>query len=519
MKRRLESRVWSNTASGLVYPECQDGRPSTGICFSGGGTRSYAATIGQLRGLVEIGLLDRVGYVSAVSGGAWAATAHAYYAGPGQTNDEILGAVIRAEELDLTTLSRLSESELGVAATRDFRQTLMSLHQSPAVAADRIWVQAVGETFLSPFGLFEAEHPQAFTLDSVSSEEIRKRNPAIGSLHQVRSGREAPYLITHATLNWPSDSDSGAWKVGFEYSPLYCGSPVLHHLESNGKSVSVGGGLVESCAFGCDPPLVPIDADGCITVEQTRPFTLADVIGATSAFRTADRDNRFYPHAQCWPVTTGAGAGAGGRYLFSDGGDLENFGIISLLRRKVRSIVVFVNTVWPLSLTINPDAGWPVDSTPESRVMDPFIAPLFGAPNPSFPNNRVFGETDFSVLHRTLQEAKRRRGVVAATMIHQVQENTWWGIAGGWDVRVCWVYNERVPEWDARLPLETQRLMEGSLSAEESGVLDNFPHYRTQEQNPGALIRLTPVQVNLLSHLGCWTVMRQADQLNELLAS
>ncbi len=393
----------------------------------------------------------------------------------------------------------------------------MSLHQSPAVAADRIWVQAVGETFLSPFGLFEADHPQGFTLDNFSLEEIRIRNPSIGPLHRVRSGREAPYLITHATLNWPSDSDSAARKVGFEYSPLYCGSPVLHCLESKGQSVSVGGGLVESCAFGSDPPLFPIDADDCITVEQDQPFTLADMIGASSAFRTADRDNRFYPHVQCWPIIKTATPG--GRYLFSDGGDLENFGIISLLRRKVRSIVVFVNTVWPLSLAITPDSGWPVDPTPNARVMDPFIAPLFGAPNPSFPNNRIFVEGDFSLLHRTLQEAKRNRSVVSATMTHQVQENMWWGIEGGWDVRVCWVYNERVPEWEARLPLETRRCIQGSLSAEESGFLDNFPHYRTQGQNPGALIRLTPPQVNLLSHLGCWTVMRQADELNEILDS
>ena len=517
MKRRLESRVWPNAASGLVYPECQGGRPPTGVCFSGGGTRSYAATIGQLRGLAEIGLLDRIGYVSAVSGGAWAATAHTYYDGSGQTNEEILGLVARPEELDAETLSRLPDSELGVAATYDFRQTLMSLHQSRAVAADRIWTQAVGETFLSPFGLFEADRPHAFTLDSASEEEIRRRNPAIGPFYQVRNGAEAPYLITHATLNWPSDSHGDAWKVGFEYSPLYCGSPVLHHLEANGQFVSVGGGLVESCAFGCEPPLASIGANGHITVEQMQPFTLADVIGATSAFRTAGRDNRFYPHAQCWPVMTPAAPGE--RCLFSDGGDLENFGIISLLRRKVRSIVVFVNTVWPLSLATNPDAGWPVDPTSEARVMDPFIAPLFGAPNPSFPNNRVFVERDFSLLHRTLQEAKRRKGVVAATITHQVQENSWWGIAGGWDVRVCWVYNERIPEWEARLPLGTQRLIQGSLFAEDSGVLDNFPHYRTQGQNPGALIRLTPSQVNLLSHLGCWTVMRQTDHLNDLLGN
>ena len=58
-----------------------------------------------------------------------------------------------------------------------------------------------------------------------------------------------------------------------------------------------------------------------------------------------------------------------------------------------------------------------------------------------------------------------------------------------------------------------------AMAAEESGFLGNFPHYRTQGQNPGALIRLTPSQVNLLSHLSCWTVTRQADKLNDLLGS
>ena len=151
--------------------------------------------------------------------------------------------------------------------------------------------------------------------------------------------------------------------------------------------------------------------------------------------------------------------------------------------------------------------------------MDPFIAPLFGAPNPSFPHNKVFLESEFPVLHRTLQEAKQNGGVVATTMTHRVQENSWWGVSGGWDVQVCWVYNERVPEWEAQLPLETRRCLQGGLSTAESGPLHNFPHYRTQGQNPGALIRLTPTQVNLLSHLGCWTVRAHADRMRDLLGS
>ncbi|MEZ9044512.1 hypothetical protein AB6D99_05120 [Vibrio cyclitrophicus] len=40
-----------------------------GVAFSGGGTRSAACTLGQLKALDELGLLPRVKYISAVSGG------------------------------------------------------------------------------------------------------------------------------------------------------------------------------------------------------------------------------------------------------------------------------------------------------------------------------------------------------------------------------------------------------------------------------------------------------------------
>src|SRR5262245_43778507 len=49
-----------------------------GIAFSGGGTRSASATVGQLRGLEQNGWLARVRYMTAVSGGSWAAVPYTY---------------------------------------------------------------------------------------------------------------------------------------------------------------------------------------------------------------------------------------------------------------------------------------------------------------------------------------------------------------------------------------------------------------------------------------------------------
>ena len=61
-----------------LFPEVRylppRGPQTLGVAISGGGTRSASAALGQLRGLSANGWLNRVRYLSAVSGGAWAAT-------------------------------------------------------------------------------------------------------------------------------------------------------------------------------------------------------------------------------------------------------------------------------------------------------------------------------------------------------------------------------------------------------------------------------------------------------------
>lgn len=48
---------------------------NVGVALSGGGSRAATAAMGQLRALHELGLLDRVREISAVSGGGWLSAA------------------------------------------------------------------------------------------------------------------------------------------------------------------------------------------------------------------------------------------------------------------------------------------------------------------------------------------------------------------------------------------------------------------------------------------------------------
>ena len=473
--------------------------------------------------------MGRVGYLSAVSAGAWAATAYTYYPDDADVSSdaEIVGVHVEPETLSVEGLSVLDPRSLGFAATGDFAGALDAAKTDPSVPPDGVWTRAVAETFLAPYGLYDADEPVSFTWDASTASEIRDRNPALrdSRFQTVRTAAYRPYLLIHSTLNWPEDEPElrRADLVGFEFSPLGIGSAARLTLRRPGRSPrTVGGGFVEPFAFGSAPPREPVGADGCVPLAlPPRPFTLADAIGASSAFSSPTRDLRTYPHAVNWSIASPVSHSDmfGSSDVFTDGGDLENYGLIPLLRRRVQAIIVFVNSVWPLSLDYSPDR-WPADlnqSHPQTRDVDPFLAPLFGAPSERFPHNHVFPEADYATVVSGLQSAKRRGDPVLMTATHTVQPNAWWDLDGGEDVSVCWVYNEHVERWLERLPEALRRDVRQGTAPETTGPFANFPHYLTQGQNAGALIRLTTAQVNLLSHLSCWNVISSESVLRALL--
>ena len=85
-----------------------------------------------------------------------------------------------------------------------------------------------------------------------------------------------------------------------------------------------------------------------------------------------------------------------------------------------------------------------------------------------------------------------------------ILQNEHYGIDGGWEADILWVYNERVDEWEEKLPPEIRKSI-------GHGSLGNFPHYRTFFQNPPAVIDLSQKQVNLLSDLSCWNIVGNSN--------
>lgn len=215
-----------------------------------------AAGIGQLRGLRALGLLDGVRYISAVSGGTWVSAPFLF-----SPLDEatLLGPVAAPETLTLDNLAVLPTQALGHLATRSLRNTLF--HLLGDVPEDRLWVDAVGEDFLRPIGLYDPSNVANLAQDAAQLADIRARNPGFATLpfHLPRANR--PFLICNGCIIGPRalaplERES---PISLEMTPMYCGSPRrldVTFFDRKGKASQrvVGGGYVETFAFGGPSP-------------------------------------------------------------------------------------------------------------------------------------------------------------------------------------------------------------------------------------------------------------------------
>ncbi len=537
-KQTLNARVWVSQGENYTFPESTHGvNTRTGICLSGGGTRALTAAMGQLRGLRKLNLLSEVDYLSSVSGGTWAAAAFTFYNSGAEHDDQFLGPITDPKNINDGILKDLPPSRLGHTATRDFEGILAGLLLNLFVPRDQVWIRAVGETFLEPFGLYDSRKPNShyFSWDQHRVNIIKGRNPPLeqASFHTVRKATDRdshrPYLVANSCLVWPVDFLRPGNLVPFEYTPLYVGSPFpltiydppLHESE-HGRTI--GGGYLEPFAFGSRAPAEPPNDEGLVQVEKRlAPFSLANAAGTSSAAYAVTFDPvdaALSPHMNYWPVTDTGGAPTYD-YSFGDGGSLENFGLIALLRRKVENIVVFINTETPLSLVYSPEN----DNLPTSSDITDRLPQLFGVPirttfstyNP-YPNNHVFHRHDFAKVVRKLQAAKAGgHGAVARTRL-VVKSNRWWGVPGDWPVNICWVYLDRAPKWEIQLPGPIrQEIEDGNQGILSHGRFKNFPNYATFAENPGQIIRLTKPQVNLMADLTCWIVTHRKNKIAEFL--
>ncbi|WP_046758885.1 patatin-like phospholipase family protein [Kordia jejudonensis] len=539
--------AWSSAETPQEFPEAKLNLPKTGVCFSGGGTRAMNCAIGQMKGLEEIGLWDDVGYISAVSGGSWASTIFTYYQDGAANDKELLGTIMPPNEITLKNLQQMPKGFMGEVITKNLMDDLFERLGADLITheilqkMDFIWIDGIGHTYLKPFGLYDPENPKYFTLNTTTRDDILARNNKLNAsdfimVHSQEGDIKRPFLVVNSSVVGPNKDlpirNPENLSV-FNYTPLYVGSN--HPLTVSDKELifgrniqfTTGGGFVEPFGFGSDllssqsRQLVKNEATPLRVKLAERRFEAVDATGTSSAAYGAIVSSNIFlqlssdillgysldhllPEEEYWPISKSGVVENAEKYRFSDGGNLENYGLITLLQRGVEKVVVFINTDTPITINLDPSENCP----PLASQIDSDLFPLFGYKMGDQIHNQVFTKNDFKTVYDGLSAAKKEgRSVMTKTTLTTVK-NEWWGIPAGHTVEILWVYNETVPEWQNKL----QAPVLNEICLGPKGEFPDFPLYKLIFENGFTKgISLTTAQVNLLYQLSAWNVYSNKD--------
>ena len=534
--------AWDQAQNPSEFPEAKLNLPKTGVCFSGGGTRAMNCALGQMKGLQKLGLWNDIGYISAVSGGSWASTIFTYYNAGAKNDDQLLGTIIPPENITLKDLDFMPEGFMGEVITRHLIYNVLERLATGALTLgifqklDYVWIDAVGHTYLKDYGLYDPKKPKYFTLNNETLEDILSRNSKLSAddfimVHNQDGDIKRPFLIVNSSVVGPAKDlpvKSPEHLSVFNYTPLYIGSNNAikvtdrRPIFNSDLSFYAGGGFVEPFGFGSDllksqsrqlednkanrlrvklakDRFEAVDATGTSSAAYGAIFSSSLIANLAADFLLGFSADQLVPEEEYWPISSSGVIQKAEPYRFTDGGNLENYGLISLLQRGVKKVVVFINTDVPIDINLDPSEDCP----PLPSQIDDDLFPLFGYPTGNQINNQVFDKPDFKKVYKGLRDAKvAGKTVMTKTKLTTVY-NGWWGIKPGHEVEVLWVYNETVMEWQDKLKQEVKdKLCEGP-----DGPFKDFPLYKLIGED-GLLngISLTKPQVNLLYQLSAWNV-------------
>jgi hypothetical protein len=282
----------------------------------------------------------------------------------------------------------------------------------------------------------------------------------------------------------------------------------------------IGGGQIQP--FGIESTVHQPDGPGRQRIDVPySPFDLADVIGASGAgfaevvARYLPNLDDIMPGFKLWPVLNADDPrNSAYEYVFGDGGLLENTSITPLLRRKLASILCFVNGPDPLS----------IDETTGELVIDGSIPPLFGyqphkaghvytpyktpdgIPLPlldegfaCYRNDQVFPQGKFQELVQAFRRAYDAGGTIMYRQELDVMESSFFAIRP-YKATVLWFQLSPVPEYERRLSKTIQWMT--WLFSRSYG---DFPNYETFGQ-----FNLSKRQINLLANHTTWNVTSES---------
>nr|MCH9638964.1 hypothetical protein [Betaproteobacteria bacterium] len=305
---------------------------NVGVCLSGGGSRAMTAAMGQLRALKKLNngqgdLLSQTKAISTVSGGSWLGVTFSYLDDANVSDDDYLNTYVDdpnklvpsktpghslAETLDELPKGNMGENIISNFSVIDIAVQAFFLYKFHGTPANLLWQTVIASRLLKPYNLYTPGEDRAptsyYTYDESTITQLQNlpnQNPNLANLvgHKLVNNTqraERPFVICNTSMfvknaepNTPLEKD------GFEFlAPVQC-TPVFTGIvgdpggtDANGKKP--GGGGVSSFSFNSELIKTNVaDNQNLVTISGTRPFSLLDCVGSSSAAFAETLQNIF----------------------------------------------------------------------------------------------------------------------------------------------------------------------------------------------------------------------------------
>lgn len=287
------------------------GSGGVGICLSGGGSRAMGAGMGQLQALEMLttsagdSLLSQMVAMSTVSGGGWVGIPFTYLPS-GFSDAQFLGSYTEPSALTDTIVDASPAGWIGGQVSSGFSIADLAAKavylSTKDVPSSMLWQTLMGLHFLQPYGLFPASsddyQPNSlFSYDTLILDgQVTGPNPSLADVPaylvaQV-AGQGRPYLLGVAGMfvTLPSDGNAEAL-APVQSTPVLTGILPTPVGGVDGNGLAVGGGAVGS--FGFNSVYQSIGSDGYATIQQSRQWSLMDILGTSSAAFAATLESQL----------------------------------------------------------------------------------------------------------------------------------------------------------------------------------------------------------------------------------
>eukprot|EP00808_Paulinella_micropora_P005438 g18368.t1 len=556
-----------------------------GIGGSGGGLRAVASQLGAFKALMQIEpnfFANEIDIYPTISGGSQLASQFLY--APGSISEEQLLGTLYPPPEDLTMEVLQSKALSGlVGANSNDCNALPNV----ALPPDQYGIGITIRCFLARLGLANALMLEQ-TVDN--AERLLAAAQQVGSplndtslWLSTRCNRPRDHVVL-ASLLAPVNHASGQDQIRpFGFSPQWSGSPYfatpdgLQTYQPNGAplakpvTLSVGGGLVESFAFGGERPAGPIQEGVNSMPAPTQPLSLAFAVASSSNAAGVRPQQSFFsevinPQAQYWAISNDSESKTS-TFRFGDGGNLENEGVIYLLQRGASKIMNLANRDIQIidkdQVNLCADSTWenetyvreqnamsgkrwaseyhlscvcrmpcqacvgrlsttcPVcakchNAMSGKRWASEYHLSFFGL-DPKYHGeylayNQIFPYEELRPWLCKCQTLKEAGRPILFQRNMPIVPNSFWNIKGGNVVSFLWYYLDTAKNFEAQLPAETR---EQIVPIGGDGAFPGFPIYKLTNTNscPTCVYQLNTDQTNLLAAQSQWAFQLKSSQV------